>query len=181
MSEEKKTTETEEPQEKHQESKRYLIFYVIALFSVALVLILLSYLTQVKADKELANMGVQLQEQTTAVEGAQARMEVLQKTVEEQSSMLEELQAQLDEQKARTDEYREKYKALATLLEAQELEKQGKLKEAKEMAASLDARYGADRLDGMGEDDLLTPEQAAICWSLNVLDVPEEPAVENPQ
>ena len=36
MSEEKKTSAEEE---KHQESKRYLIFYVIALFSVALVLI----------------------------------------------------------------------------------------------------------------------------------------------
>ena len=62
----------------------------------------------------------------------------------------------------------------------QKAEKQGRLKEAKEMAASLDVRYGADRLDGMGEDDLLTDEQAAIYWSLSVLDVPEEPAVENP-
>lgn len=176
MSEEKKTTETEE---KRQESKRYLIFYVIALFSVALVLILLSYVTQSKANKELASMGVQLQQQTSAVEGAQARMEVLQQTVEEQSVLLEELQGQLEEQESRTDEYREKYKALATLLEAQELEKQGRQKEAKELAASLDARYGADRLDGMGGDDLLTEEQAAIYWSLVTLDVPEKVVNQN--
>lgn len=180
MSEEKMTNEIEETPEKHQESKRYLIFYVIALFSVALVLILLSYVTQSKANRELASMGVQLQQQTSAVEGAQARMEVLQKTVEEQSALLEQLQGQLDEQKSRTDEYREKYKAVATLLEAHELEKQGRLEEAKKMASSLDERYGAERLDGMGEDDLLTDEQAAIYWSLVTLDVPEEPVTDNP-
>lgn len=169
MSEEKKAPEIEE---KHQESKRYLIFYVIALFSVALVLILLSYLTQVKADRELATMGVQLQEQTTAVKGAEARMEVLQRTVEEQAEKLTQLEQQLADETAQRAEYLEKYKALATLSEAQQLEKQGDLAGAKALVGTLDARYGADRLDGMGEDDLFTDAQAAIYWELNVLDVP---------
>lgn len=180
MSEEKKTPETEQP---HQESKRYLVFYVIALFSVALVLILLSYLTQVKADRELANMGVQLQQQTTAVEGAQARMELLQDSLAKQEETIAALEKEADKRKeeladqiARADDYLEKYMAVSMLLEGQELEKQGKLKEAKEIAASMEKRFGADRLDGMGEDDLLTEAQAEIYWHLNVLDAPEEPA-----
>lgn len=173
MSEEKKTTAAEE---KHQESKRYLVFYVIALFSVALVLILLSYMTQVKADRELATMGVQLEQQTTAVKGAEARMEVLQRTVEEQTVKLKDAEEKLAAEEAQSEEYLEKYKALATLVEAQQLEKQGDLAGAKKLVGTLDERFGADRLDGMGEDDLFTEEQAAIYWELNVLDVPEEPA-----
>ena len=176
MSEEKKTNAAEE---RHQESKRYLVFYVIALFSVALVLILLSYMTQVKADREVANMGIQLQEQTTAVKGAEARMEVLQRTVEEQTAKLKETEAKLEEQTEQREEYLEKYKALATLVEAQQLEKQGDLAGAKALVGTLDTRYGAERLDGMGEDDLFTEAQAAIYWELNVLDVPEEPVAVN--
>lgn len=176
MSEEKKTNAAEE---RHQESKRYLVFYVIALFSVALVLILLSYMTQVKADREVANMGIQLQEQTTAVKGAEARMEVLQRTVEEQTAKLKETEAKLEEQTEQREEYLEKYKALATLVEAQQLEKQGDLAGAKALVGTLDTRYGAERLDGMGEDDLFTEAQSAIYWELNVLDVPEEPVAVN--
>ena len=176
MSEEKKINAAEE---KHQESKRYLVFYVIALFSVALVLILLSYMTQVKADREVANMGIQLQEQTTAVKGAEARMEVLQRTVEEQTAKLKTAEEKLARLDAQSEEYLEKYKALATLVEAQQLEKQGDLAGAKALVGTLDDRYGADRLDGMGEDDLFTEEQAAIYWELNVLDIPEEPVAVN--
>ena len=176
MSEEKKISAAEE---KHQESKRYLVFYVIALFSVALVLILLSYMTQVKADRELATMGVQLEQQTTAVKGAEARMEVLQRAVEEQAAKLEEAEAKLEEATAQREEYLEKSKALATLVEAQQLEKQGDIAGAKALVGTLDDRYGADRLDGMGEDDLLTDAQAAIYWELNVLEVPEEPTAVN--
>ena len=170
MSEEKKTHAAEE---KHQESKRYLVFYVIALFSVALVLILLSYMTQVKADREVANMGIQLEQQTTAVKGAEARMEVLQRTVEEQAEKLKDAEAKLADETAESELYFEKSTALSTLLEAMQLEKQGNIAGAKALAGSLETRYGADRLDGIGEDDLLTEAQAAIYWELNVLDVPE--------
>ena len=176
MSEEKKTPEIEE---KHQESKRYLIFYVIALFSVALVLILLSYMTQVKADRELATMGVQLEQQTTAVKGAEARMEVLQRTVEEQAAKLKEAEEKLAEEESQSREYLEKYKALATLSEAQQLEKQGDLAGAKQLVGTLEPRYGAERLDGMGEDELFTEAQHAVYWELMVLDVPEEPVAVN--
>ena len=52
--------------EQHK-SKRYLAFYIIGLFSVALVIILLSYLTQLRADRELANMNTALAQKDTTV------------------------------------------------------------------------------------------------------------------
>ena len=53
---EDKKNETPCEQEHKKVSKRYLAFYIIGLFSVALVLILLSYVTQLRADRQLANM-----------------------------------------------------------------------------------------------------------------------------
>lgn len=171
MSEEKKTTAAEE---KQQESKRYLIFYVIALFSVAMVLILLSYMTQAKADRELATMGVQLEQQTTAVKGAEARMEVLQRTVEEQAAKLEALEEQLADETMESSEALEKYKAISTLVEAQQLEKQGSIAAAKALVSTLESRYGAERLDGAGEDELFTEAQHEIYWDLMTLEEPVE-------
>ena len=171
MSEEKKTTAAEE---KHQESKRYLIFYVIALFSVALVLILLSYMTQAKADRELATMGVQLEQQTTAVKGAEARMEVLQRTVEEQAAKLELLEEQLADETVENSETFNKYKALSTLVEAQQLEKQGSIAAAKALVTTLESRYGTERLDGEGEDEIFTAAQHEIYSALLTLEEPVE-------
>lgn len=76
-------------------SKRYLAFYIIGLFSVALVIILLSYLTQLRADRELANMNNALAQKDTTVQGVQEKMVALQDTVEEQAAQIEKLQQQL--------------------------------------------------------------------------------------
>ena len=90
---------------KKTESKRFLVFYIIALFAVALVLILLSYVSQVRADRELAGLSNQLQmttseleEQTSAALGAQSRLLVLQETVSEQERLIRELEATIQNQ-----------------------------------------------------------------------------------
>lgn len=158
------------PAEKPHESKRYLVFYVIGLFCVALVLILLSYVTQVRSDRKLSEMSSQLSTQTSAVEGANARVQVLQETVEEQNIMIGELQTQLTEAQAAQAAGEQRCAALGMLLEAHELEKQGKQAEARTMAEAMTTRFGADKLDGHGEDDLLTPEQAAIYHDLAILE-----------
>lgn len=160
---EKKMPEAEERQ---QESKRYLVFYVIALFSVALVLILLSFLTQVKADKELAHLGVQLQEQTSVVQGAQARMAALQQQVTEQSNQLSLLQKDLDAEKVRGDLYEKKYEATALLLDAQIAVEASDLEQGKAYLQKLKTTYDATQLDGVGTDDLLTATQAALYQTL---------------
>lgn len=85
------------------ESKRYMVFYIIGLFAVALVLILLSYISQVHADRELAGLSnelqvkeSQLEQQTSAALGAQSRVVVLQETVAEQERLLTEQKETLD-------------------------------------------------------------------------------------
>lgn len=158
------------PADKPHESKSYLVFYVIGLFCVALVLILLSYVTQVRSDRKLNEMSSQLSTQASAVEGANARVQVLQETVEEQNTTIAELKKTIAEQQAGEKASQERYEAVSTLLEAHELEKQGKLIEARAMADAMADRFGADRLDGAGQDDLLTDAQAAIYHDLAVLE-----------
>ena len=68
------------PDQKKQAS-HFMAFYVVALFSIALVLILLSYLTQVRADDQIANAENQLQEQVSATQGIQAKMEIIQEAM----------------------------------------------------------------------------------------------------
>ena len=77
--------------EKQPESKKFLVFYVIGLFCVALALILLSYVAQVRSDRRLSELTNQLSTQTSAAEGANARVQVLQQSVEEQSKILDDL------------------------------------------------------------------------------------------
>lgn len=158
------------PADKPHESKSYLVFYVIGLFCVALVLILLSYVTQVRSDRKLNEMSSQLSTQASAVEGANARVQVLQETVEEQNTTIAELKKTIAEQQADEKASQEKYDALSTLLEAQALAGQGKIEEARAQTAALAKRYGADRLDGIGEDDLLTDAQAVIYHDLSILE-----------
>lgn len=82
--EEKKTKSKEE--EKSNSQKRFLFFYIIALFSIALVLIGMSYMTQVKANR----LNSQLDEQTTAAQGAKAKVEELQNLLDEQEKIIED-------------------------------------------------------------------------------------------
>ena len=78
-----------DPEEKNQAQKRgrrFLTFYIIALFSIALVLIGISYMSQVKVDR----LNSQLTEQTTAAQGAKAKAEELQTLVTDQQKTIEE-------------------------------------------------------------------------------------------
>lgn len=70
--------------------KKYLAFYIIGLFSVALVLILLSYITQLRADKQLANLNSELAERDLTVQGVQKKLIVLQETVSKQEQTITE-------------------------------------------------------------------------------------------
>lgn len=91
---EEKKTETN-PCENKKISKRYLAFYIIGLFSVALVLILLSYLTQLRADKQLANLNSELAEKDITVQGVQQKLLVLQDTVAKQEETLKSQEEQI--------------------------------------------------------------------------------------
>ena len=89
--EEKKIETNPCEKENKKISKRYLAFYIIGLFSVALVLILLSYVTQLRADKQLASLNSELAERDTTVQGVQQKLLVLQETVSSQDATNEDL------------------------------------------------------------------------------------------
>ena len=81
-------------QQKKQAS-HFMAFYIVGLFSIALVLILLSYLTQARADDQIAHAETQLQEQVSATQGIQAKMEILQEANNDQAQRIAALEQSL--------------------------------------------------------------------------------------
>ena len=77
-----------------QKSRRVFVFYIIGLFCVALVLILLSYVMQAHANQELEALGTQLTEQTDAANGARAKVDQLQDSIDKLQADLAEAQKQ---------------------------------------------------------------------------------------
>lgn len=164
--------------ERQQESKKYLIFYVIGLFCVALALILLSYVSQVRADRRLNELSSQLTSQTSAVEGANARVQVLQQSVEEQRKLIASQQKTLDTLYQMTDtdsteamldavkQLTAQKQALYALTMVQSEWAQGKKAEAKARMDAMVKTYGLDALNGTGKHPLLTAECAALFTSL---------------
>ena len=162
------------PCEKHQESKKYLVFYVIGLFCVALALILLSYVSQVRADKRLSELSTQLDTQTSAVQGANARVEVLQQSVEEQTKLLNELDKLMkqtntdntDDMLAALEKLSDQKKVLYEMLLAQQELEQSRVADAKTRVDKLVTDYGLEKLNGTDANALLKEESAALFTSL---------------
>ena len=65
---EKKKPEQVKPEKKL--SRTTLTFYIVGLFSVAIALILISYVAQARADRQLDTLTNQLNEQQTVAQGA---------------------------------------------------------------------------------------------------------------
>lgn len=157
--------------EKQPESKRFLVFYVIGLFCVALALILLSYVAQVRSDRRLSELTNQLSTQTSAAEGANARVQVLQQSVEEQTKVLNQLMEQTGTENtedlvAAVEALSGQTAVLSELLTAQQQLEQGDTTGAKACLDELVTAYGLDALNGTAQDALLTGEAAAVFTAL---------------
>lgn len=150
-----------------EKSKRFLAVYIIGLFSVALVLILLSYLTQVRADRQLASKDSLLSAQISATQGAVQKMETLQAVTEEQriqleaqSKILSALAQTLEvnetgELEAAAELLEDRYIALDALQQARRMAEQGDTAGAKTVLEKMAAQYGASRLLPVTGDVLL--------------------------
>lgn len=135
-------------QQKKQAS-HFMAFYVVALFSIALVLILLSYLTQARADDQIAHAETQLQEQVSATQGIQAKMELLQEASNEQAARIGELEENLEEAKEENKELERRAEAQSGLLRAcRLLRSEGGAEEAQAELEALIREYGLEALDG---------------------------------
>lgn len=157
--------------EKQPESKKFLVFYVIGLFCVALALILLSYIAQVRSDRRLNELTNQLTTQTSAAEGANARVQVLQQSVEEQTKVLNQLMQQTGTENteqllAAVEKLSEQKKVLYEMTMAQQELAQGQNEAAKERIDTVVKEYTLERLNGTAQDALLTQEAAALFTAL---------------
>ena len=154
--------------EQHK-SKRYLAFYIIGLFSVALVIILLSYLTQLRADRELANMNTALAQKDTTVQGVQEKVAALQDKVEEQSEQIKKLESQLAGVRTEleleagenlTAVLQQRMDAYSQLLAFEQAVAHEDHEAAQECIDYLEHTYGAGRLDGTADNAVFSDAMA---------------------
>ena len=143
-----------EPKPEKKLSRTTLTFYIVGLFSVAIALILISYVAQARADRQLDTLTDQLNEQQTVAQGATQKVEDLQA----QFDALNKVREVLDTELAETDvvgateqrmEERDVY-ALLARINAQLLA--DNLSDAKQAYDELVQKYGEDRLLGNTKD-----------------------------
>ena len=130
-----------------------LTFYIVGLFSVAIALILISYVAQARADRQLDTLTNQLNEQQTVAQGATQKMEDLQAQYDVQSAALDKVRQVLDTELVGATEQRmaerEVY-ALLARINAQLLA--DNQTDAKQAYDELVQKYSEDRLLGNTED-----------------------------
>lgn len=154
---EQKKKESSNPEKKL--SRTTLTFYIIGLFTVALALILISYVAQERADRQLDTLTNQLNEQQTVAQGAAQKIDDLQKKLDVQAKALEKVRNSVDLELAETDvagaveqriEEREVY-ALLAHINAQLLS--DNKNEAKAAYNELVEKYGEERLLGNAKEN----------------------------
>ena len=147
-----------EPKPEKKLSRTTLTFYIVGLFSVAIALILISYVAQARADRQLDTLTDQLNEQQTVAQGATQKVEDLQAQFDAQSAALNKVREVLDTELAETDvvgateqrmEERDVY-ALLARINAQLLADNPS--DAKQAYDELVQKYGEDRLLGNTKD-----------------------------
>lgn len=156
MDEQNKQPEQNKPEKKL--SRTTLTFYIVGLFSVAIALILISYVAQSRADKQVENLSSQLTQQQTVAQGATQKVEDLQKQYDIQNTALDKVRKTLDSELAATDvvgateqrmEEREVYQYLAQIgvsLAAKQTA------DARKTCGEMLTKYSEERLLGSGED-----------------------------
>ena len=147
-----------QPKPEKKLSRTTLTFYIVGLFSVAVALILISYVAQARADRQLDSLNDQLTEQQTVAQGATQKMEDLQQQYDALSETLDGVRASLDTELAETDivaaaEQRMEERAVYALLARINAELLAdNWTEARQAYAELVATYGEERLLGNTED-----------------------------
>lgn len=168
-----------------QKSRRIFVFYIIALFSVALVIILASYIVQAHQQEQLAAMGSKLSKQQSATEGAKNRAQEMQEQMQALQAQVDELQEQLDkaeEQQKRNESElkalnselkaeKENARALNLLWKLEEAYSLGDYDRAEDLVDQMDSNYGRAKLIDKDEKPLVNAaaaEYQEICNALGV-------------
>ena len=156
MDEQNKQPEQNKPEKKL--SRTTLTFYIVGLFSVAIALILISYVAQSRADKQVKNLSSQLTQQQTVAQGATQKVEDLQKQYDIQNTALDKVRKTLDSEQAATDvvgateqrmEEREVYQYLAQIGVSRAAKQTA---DARKTCDEMLTKYSEERLMGSSED-----------------------------
>lgn len=140
-------------------SRTTLTFYIIGLCAVAIALILISYVAQSRADKQLDTLADQLSEQQSVAQGITQKMEDLQKQLDDLTQQDEAVRQTLG-----LDATQSVAEAVAALREREQVLEL--LVNAEEAARTGDRAGLADLLDGFadawGEEKLCLREQGGL-------------------
>lgn len=156
MDEQKNNTPEQNKPEKKL-SRTTLTFYIVGLFSVAIALILISYVAQARADRQVENLSSQLNEQQNVAQGATQKVADLQDQFDAQSKALDTVRTVLDTDQATTDvvgatqqrmDERDVYSRLASIYACLYSENYD---DAKRLYADLTGTYDEERLLGNAE------------------------------
>lgn len=157
--------------EQKKQASHFMAFYVVGLFSIALVLILLSYLTQTRADDQIAHAETRLQEQVSATQGIQAKMEVLQEANNEQAQRIAALEQSLSRAMDENEMLEKRAEAQEGLVKACQLARsEESWPQMHEELDRLAQEYGLEALDGSDPKKLLwTTEESKVYNELRAL------------
>lgn len=175
--------ENDSIQRSRQKSRRIFVFYIIALFCVALVIILVSYVVQAHQQQQLNDMGERLDEQTDAAQGATSRAEKMAEQLESLQEQVNSLQKKLDEANGDLDEKNDKNQqlqkqldkaqaeadALESLWQLEKAYNEGDTDTALSIIEALDSKYGHNKLISVNQQPLTddaAKEYNNICTEL---------------
>lgn len=163
-----------------QKSRRIFVFYIIALFCVALVIILASYVVQSNKQRELEDMGARLNKQVDVAQGAQNRAERIQAEMNAIQKKNKSLKKQLDETSEKLTATEEELKkvqeesktsqqdaeALMLLWQLEKVYLEGDVERSEELIGEMDRQFGRSILTNRNKEPLTgdaADEYSNIC------------------
>ena len=148
----KSIREQEEIAKSQQKSRRVFVFYIVALFCVALFIILASYVVQSNKQREFDSMGAELNKQVTLANGEREQLKEKIKSVEKKNKTLKadlktaqsDLSKKDEELKAAQEQLEQSEadaEAMAMLLDLQRVYLAGSVNQSQSRILQMDSKF----------------------------------------
>ena len=165
---EQKNNAPEQAKPEKKLSRTTLTFYIVGLFSVAIALILISYVAQARADRQVENLSSQLNEQQTVAQGATQKVADLQQQFDLQSSTLGTEQAKTDVVGA-TQNLRDREQMLEMLVAAEQAVIDDDMEQLNYLLEGIRDAFSEDKLKLREDGGVLAANDFAVYQKLLAL------------
>ena len=165
---EQKNNAPEQAKPEKKLSRTTLTFYIVGLFSVAIALILISYVAQARADRQVENLSSQLNEQQTVAQGATQKVADLQQQFDLQSSALGTEQAKTDVVGA-TQNLRDREQMLEMLVAAEQAVIDDDMEQLNYLLEGIRDAFSEDKLKLREDGGVLEANDFAVYQKLLAL------------